>query len=190
MNAAHTTTLGQGVLYETRMPLAWKSLKERPNDQQLLPLNDHNETVLRTVLSLEEVGGEHSDESAGSAQELVRLEAKINLMLNLVGQLLASQSAIPPKASVCLGAQSLEWSGAKVPGPGQWVLVEIYLHPSYPLPLRLIGLAEAPSGNLNSPAAAITFSGLSDAVQDALEKLIFRHHRRAIAQARARRNEQ
>lgn len=189
MSAPHDPTFGQGLVYESRLPFAWKPLKDCPSEAQMLALNDHNETALRTILSLEEAGGEHAEEGMGSTQDLVRIEAKINLMLNLVGQLLASQSAIPPKTSVRLGAESLEWSAPKVPDPGKWVLTEIYLHPSYPLPVRLVGQTQAPAGALAAPAAAVSFAGLSEPVLDALEKLIFRHHRRMIAQARARRDD-
>lgn len=189
MSAPHNPTLGQGVLYETRVPLSWKPIKQQPDEHQQLALNDHNDTVLRTVLALEEVGSEHAEEGSGSVQDMVRIEAKVNLVLNLVGQLLAAQSAIPPKASVCLGAEFLEWSAPSVPEPGQWVLLELYLHPSYPRPLRMVGQIQEPTGRVSAPAAALTFAGMSEPVRDALEKLIFRHHRRAIAQTRARRTD-
>lgn len=187
MNLSSTSTLGRGVVYETRIPLTWKPLKVLPEPSQLLSLNDHNETVLRTVLSLEEIGSEHSEEGGGSNQELVRIEAKVNLVLNLVGQLLATQSTIPAKVAAVLSATSLEWSGGKLPADGQPLLLEIYLHPSYPRPLRLVGTTQSGS-DPEGMTCRVTFQGLSEPVQDVLEKLIFRHHRRAIAQARASRD--
>lgn len=188
MTSSGTSSLGRGVVYETRIPLNWKPLKAMPEPSQLLSLNDHNETVLRTVLSLEEVGSEHSEEGGGSNQELVRIEAKLNLALNLVGQLLAAQSTIPPKLPVILGADALEWSGGKLPADGQPLLLEIYLHSSYPRPLRLVGFCTNRKSGTGAPSCRVVFEGLSESVQDVLEKLIFRHHRRAIAQARARRD--
>ncbi len=181
--------LGGGVVYEGRLPLGWKALRGEPGPQQMLQLNDHNDAVLRTLLALEEAGGEYADDGGvASQQELARIEAKLNLLLNLVGQLLGERSAIPAKASVCLGAEFVEWSDAKLPPAGQWVVADIYLHPSYPRPLRLVGIARAGEGRFESPSAGMALAGLSEPVQDALEKLIFRHHRRAVAQARARRN--
>lgn len=188
MNAPSNPTLGQGVVYEARLPLAWQAIEKLPGEQSLLSLNDHNESVLRSVLSLEEVINEHAEEGAVAAQELGRIEAKVNLVLDLLAQLIAVQSHIPPKAAVCLGADFLEWSTAMVPQPGQWVEVEIYLHPSFPRALRLVGEVHPATGRLPAPAVAVTFSGLSEPVQDALEKLIFRHHRRTVAQSRARRS--
>ncbi len=188
MTPSSTSTLGRGVVYETRIPLTWKALKAMPDPSQLLSLNDHNETVLRTVLSLEEIGTEHSEEGSGSSQELTRIEAKLNLTLNLVGQLLSAQSTIPPKVTATLSADSLEWSGGKLPSEGQALLLEIYLHPSYPRPLRLVGMTSKGSAQEGAATCRVVFEGLSEAVQDVLEKLIFRHHRRAIAQARARRD--
>ncbi|GAB4356777.1 MAG: hypothetical protein Kow006_24100 [Gammaproteobacteria bacterium] len=180
--------LGSGVVYEARLPLVWKALKAMPEPAQLASLNDHNETVLRTVLSLEEVGSEHSEEGAGSNQELVRIEAKINLVLNLVGQLLAAQSTIPAKVPVVLSADALEWSGARLPAAEQPVLLELYLHPSYPRPLRLVGISRPAGTASDRPNCRVEFRGLGEPAQEVLEKLIFRHHRRAVAQARARRD--
>jgi len=180
--------LGEGVVYEARMPLTCKVLKALPDERQQQLLNDHNDSVLRTVLSLEEISADHAGEGAGTGQEYARLDAKLNLLLDLVGQMLAAQSKIPAKATLRLGAETVEWLGDGLPKPDQFVLLELYLHPSYPRPLRLLGKVLSGTGRLGESAVVMRYDGTSESVQEALEKLIFRHHRRAVAQARAKRN--
>jgi hypothetical protein len=59
--------------------------------------------------------------------------------------------------------------------------VEVYLSPLYPRALVLPGITLAAT---RPDYARVAFHDLGKPVQDALEKLIFRNHRRRVALAR------
>ncbi len=163
------------------MPLAWKTLKGTPSEGQLARLNDANENVLNTVTSLEGVNPEYVDESAPLSQELAHIDFKLNLLLDMVSQLLSARTTIPNKVNVLFGARAVEWAAGPLPKTGDWVVVDLYLHPGYPRPLRVAGCAES---GAEADAVKVPFHGLSTPIQESLEKIIFRHHRRQVAQAR------
>lgn len=171
-------SLGSGLVLEDRMPLHWRASEMpsgEPHQQQA------NEETLRVILSLEEHHVEASDENPEFAHEIQRLESKINLILELVSQVLARQLQLPEALPVWLSAHKIEWQAVgAVPAAGSPVLIEAYVCPRYPRPLYLPATVEsAVSGRVRA-----TFDDLGMPVQDLLEKLIFRHHRRLIAATR------
>lgn len=140
-----------------------------------------NEETLRVILSLDEHHVEASDENPEFAHEVQRLESKINLILELVSQVLARQLQLPGALPVRLSAHAIDWEAVgAVPAVGSPVLIEIYVCPRYPRPLFLSATVKDSAGGRVRAA----FDDLGDAVQDLLEKLIFRHHRRQIAATR------
>jgi hypothetical protein len=101
-------------------------------------------------------------------------------VLDMVGQVLAHQMSLPPRTAVRLSATHLYWTSASPPAAGSHGIAEVYLSPRYPRALRLSGTVEA----VEQGHARIGLTALGEGVQELLEKLIFRHHRRQIAQAR------
>lgn len=181
-------SLGEAIVYEDDLPLAWDPLPGEPAADQLARWNAANERILRLVSGLEEHHHEMGEDHSAEAQELARLDFKLNLVLELVGELLATQLAFPPPRRVRLNAQGIQWhESGQAPTPNGLVHMTLYLHRQLPKPLELVGRVQqvdsAPEGGRTVVAA---FHGLSEPVHDLLEKLIFRHHRRSIA-ARPRR---
>ena len=173
-------SLGIGVALVESLPVSWQAWTAIPADST--GQRQANEETLRVILSLDEhPHGELADEDPPLAQELVRLESKLNLVLELVGQLLVRQLALPPPAPVQLHAGSLEWQTLSAPPTGARILIELYLCSRFPRPLQLPAVARpAPRAGW----AAAGFDDLGEVVQDQLEMLIFRHHRRRVAAAR------
>jgi hypothetical protein len=114
--------------------------------------------------------------------EIRRLEFKLDLVLAMVGQMLARQLELPPPVPVRLSAERLEWLAADGPVPGEEIEVELYLLPEYPRPLYLRGVVE--SSEEKTGWIRLRFAGLSEPVRDWLERTIFRYHRRQIALSR------
>ena len=170
-------SFGTGLVLEDRLPLRWR-VAEAPSVAP--PLQLSNEETLRVILSLDEHHVEASDENPEFAHEVQRLETKINLILELVSQVLARQLQLPESLPVRLSAQEIEWETATAPAVGSAVLIEAYVCPRYPRPLFLPAtVKDSSSGRVRA-----VFDELGAPVQDLLEKLIFRHHRRLIAAAR------
>lgn len=170
-------SFGAGLVLEDRLPLHWR-VAEAPD--ALSPLQLSNEETLRVILSLDEHHVEASDENPEFAHEVQRLETKINLILELVSQVLARQLQLPEALPVRLSAHEIEWEAAVAPAAGSSVLLEIYACPRYPRPLFLPATVKDSSGG----RVRAVFDDLGAPVQDLIEKLIFRHHRRQIAATR------
>ncbi|HWR88595.1 MAG TPA: PilZ domain-containing protein [Acidiferrobacterales bacterium] len=177
MNHQTPDSIGTGLVLEDRLPLHWR-VSETPGAASHLQLS--NEETLRVILSLDEHHVEASDENPEFAHEVQRLETKINLILELVSQVLARQLQLPEALPVRLSAHEIEWETAGALPTGSSVLLEIYVCTRYPRPLFLPATVQGFTGG----RARAVFGDLGDVVQDLIEKLIFRHHRRQIAATR------
>jgi hypothetical protein len=168
-----------GVVYAGSLPLGVMLMSGAPHEHELLRANEGNELLLRSVSALEEKID--TDENDEIAQELRRQDMKLNLILDLLGTLLLQQQMIPEPRELQLSAAGLRTGVSPVPAPGQHCRLQLYIDPAIPKPLTLFGQCHAsPQGGTTD----ITFTGLSQTVTDHLDKFIFRHHRRRIAQAR------
>lgn len=175
--------LGQGLLYEAPLPMRCTPAADWDADR-LAYAAEQNERVLQALRVLDEYALSEAGEEGGAvAQELARLDAKLNLMLDLVNQLLTRHLDLPPPRAVALGSQGLSWHTDAPPAVGDAVVVELYLNVRYPVPLVL--QARVASVGAGRPAPVeVSFEYLKDNVQEWLERIIFRHHRRQIAEAR------
>lgn len=170
-------SFGTGLLLEDRLPLHWR-VAVTPDAAPQLQLS--NEETLRVILSLDEHHVEAGDENPEFAHEVQRLESKINLILELVSQLLARQLQLPEELPVRLSAHEIEWETATAPAAGSPVVIEAYVCPRYPRPLFLPATVQGVAAG----RARAVLDDLGEPVQELLEKLIFRHHRRQIAATR------
>jgi len=180
------TSLEEGLVLRDVLPLGWEDADAGSRGElQIAQLNEANESVLRVVALLEEHRSEAGeDHHGGVSTELARLDNKMNMLLDLVNRLLRFHISLPDSVPVVLGVTTLEWESKAAPQTGSSITVQLYLHPSYPIPLGLPATVHAVEGQKGHQRVQVTFEGLSEPVRDGLEKLIFRHHRRAVAQAR------
>ncbi len=174
----------EGLVYRSELPLAWRQIAD-PAELDAEALNAGNEQTLRLLAAVEEFFPDIADEH-GQSHEFARLELKLNLLLELVTQLLAAQRSLPPASPLRLNAHAVEWDhiGADPPKTGDRLLLEVYLSPEVPRPIRLpaqVLQVQAAAGEANVTAA---LAQLSELVVELLEKFIFRRHRRSIAHSR------
>lgn len=141
--------------------------------------------VLATVAALEERPPAVSEES-GIEAEVAHLHQKMQLLMEMVGGLLRAQQSLPCARPVRLVAGGLRWSDGQRP-VGDRGVVELWLHPSCPEPLRLpvqLLLIQPEGEGIRVDAA---FESLPEPLADALEKHVFLRHRRELAEARQQR---
>ncbi|MDE2306216.1 MAG: PilZ domain-containing protein [Gammaproteobacteria bacterium] len=179
------TVLGDGLVYEDSMPLGW-SVAPPPASAELARLNADNLQLLGAEASLEEARVHEGlkDESPALVHELQRLEFKLNILLRLTADLAVQHSPLPPRQAVRLAARGLEWVGVSSPKVGESGLALLYINPALPQPLRLTCTCVGERVHDGQRVAQLRFEGLSEAVVDGLERVIFRHHRRLIAGAK------
>jgi hypothetical protein len=177
--------LGDGLIFEESLPVAWApgTLAE---GLQLGRLNADNHQLLGAESSLDEVRVHEAlkDESPALLHELQRLEYKVNILLRLTAELSLRSSGLPAAERVRMSPRALEWFGDHAAQSGATGLLSIYINPALPQPLKIPSTVIGEGLIDGARTTRFRFVGLSDAVIDMLEKLIFRHHRRLVAGAK------
>ncbi len=187
------SSTGKALVYEDQVPLRWSPVEAPLPAAQLASLDQRNEEMLAFIAALEEYKGDGADdEHEPHRQELLRVEHKINLLLEMVGQLLARHADLPGAVPVRLSPGAIEWRSENAPAVGERLLLEIFINKKYPSPLVFPGRVRQVDAQDQGGAARIVveFEQGSDAVTHALEKMIFRHHRRRIAHVRGHQSAQ
>jgi hypothetical protein len=177
--------LGDGLIFEESLPVGWTP-GPLAEGLVLARLNADNYQLLGAESSLDEVRVHEAlkDESPALLHELQRLEYKVNILLRLTAELALRSSGLPAAERVRMSSHAVEWYGEHDPPAGDTGLLSIYINPALPQALRIPCVVAGQRIIEDSRATQLRFVGLSDAVVDMLEKLIFRHHRRLVAGAR------
>ncbi len=176
---------GDGLIFEEALPAGWTTCP-LAEGLALSRLNVDNHLMLGAESSLDEVRVHEAlkDESPALVHELQRLDYKINILLRLTVQLTLRNSVLPPARRLRLTSRSLEWFGEGAPAVGSTGLLDLYINPALPQPLKIPCTVVGERFHEDVRAAQLRYSGLSEGVVDQIERLIFRHHRRLIAGAR------
>jgi len=146
---------------------------------------EHALALLRALAQIEDLG---MDTRPGEHEELTafhqRMESKLDLNLLLLGRVLEQTTAPLPVRRVrwSIRGACLTQPGAAYLPPGTEGVLHIQPCDWLPDPLELPAnvLASADDGTLY-----LRFPDFSPALREALERHLFRQHRRQIAQARA-----
>ncbi len=139
--------------------------------------------LLRALALIEETSEVQRDEVDPGAAELARVEAKLDLVLALLASVVsAQQPALAPVA--------MRWSrhGARLlaaaPPAGDVGRLRVALDPRLPQPLELPARVIAHAEEGGGVRLWLRFESLDPALEAALERHVFRRHRRAVAEAR------
>ena len=161
--------------------IEWRVVDHALDDEHLSRVNESNEFFLRAVAALGAVAGEHIEEEGAISAEIERLDRKINLVLDLVSQLVYQQLEIPKRCRVTISAKGLAWQESAPPQVGDVVFVRAYIQHGTPKPLCFYGEVVSTEQDRQNGTCRVRYVGLSSAVENWLDKLIFRHHRREVA---------
>lgn len=177
-----------GICYEDALPLEFTA-GAPPEPAALAGLNAENFQLLIADASLDEArvpsSESKSDDDSTVVEDLRRLEHKVNVLIQLVAKLVAKDQAVPGATPWRLYSDGIEWRadalGAAAPATG---LVSLYVSRQFPQPLRLPGRLCAVRSDERGVWQRFAFEGLTAPVVEGLDRLIFRHHRRAVAGVR------
>lgn len=175
--------------YRGRLRLTWT---EEPGlrPERVGELEQTNLAVLRCVAAIETgVSSSLREEQPELYHELERLGARLDLLLELVGRMSEQSLEQLEPRSLIMALERMRFH--PVPAevePGRAGTLRIFLHPAVPQPLALPGRLSA----LKPDSAGLIWAEfeplpMSERLRDALEQHVFRHHRRMIAEQRARR---
>jgi hypothetical protein len=177
-----TVVLQNELAYQDMLPVGWRPLAKAPDLPLVTHMADGNVRILQVCAAIEEQGAvEKKDEKSPHSADIMRLEVKMNLLLDLMGQLLAAAKPRPPATVIRFNALGGVWKSTAPPRVGEQGLLDIYLRDSLPQPLTMIANIThvSPDGQVRA-----TFSPPGEAAADLIEKLAFRRHRRQVAGVR------
>ena len=179
----------EGITYNDRLPVAWEILPGSQSGGERHRLDRANEELLQNLLLLDEASQDTEDQEEGRGLEhFKRLEAKVDLLLSLVAEMMTSNGGLPERRVLSLGTHGLcvhaEAGKLEPLKAGTLLRIRLYLDPQFPRPLDLCGYLTA----VHADSFTVSYCPLEDALQGLLDKYVFRQHRRAIALARRREN--
>ena len=181
-----TIVIFDKLAYEDLLPVRWRPMAAAVDEVTAQHYAERNLRVLQACDALEEHGQleKKLDDDSPHSADLMRLDFKLNLLLELTGQLLAQSRPPADAVAVRFNAMGAQWkSGEPIP-VGAHGILEITPRGIVVQPLHLPSqvVAGAPGGETR-----VRFLSLTETVADHIEKLVFRRHRRKIAGARGTR---
>jgi len=197
MNKQINDSVDGGPVYEDCLPLMWETFETKPSPAEIAVIHNSNEEILKAIYVLGEGYVEIEDAHNTLAQQVMRMDAKISFLMDMVGQLLAKSLIIPESRAVSLSSTGMEWVDTHAPEINAYIHVQLYLKLKYPKPVILPAVVTSVAdSSLDSSLdflleksaqefkIAVSFESLSASFEEWLERLIFRHHRRLIALSR------
>lgn len=178
-----TIVLFEELAYEDLLPLTWRAAPAPVSDLVKRSFAERNIKLLQACTALEEHGQpEKADERNPNHAEIVRLDMKVNLLLDLVGQLLVASQPRPDAMAVRFNVLGAVWQHkGPMPVEGAYGVLELYLRECLVEPLRMSGkvMSIGSDGRVK-----VKFDNPGEAIADLIEKLAFRRHRRQVAGAK------
>jgi len=165
----------EGSWHADSQPLAWpvpEAFTQR--------LAERNAAALATVAALEERRVDNTDDDSPVMQELSRLDAKLNALIDMVSRIAMAADAMPTKQTLRFNAIGALLPGSLVPA-GEALLLRLHFDACPSAPLELAARVER---RFNDGGAFVAFVEPGDGVCASLERFVFRHHRRKVAGAR------
>lgn len=165
---------------KTTLALKWSVL---PEATSIASLRRNN---LLTFALLETLNEQQSGtyESHHSSPELLRIENKLNLLIDMFSKLCGESRQHAATIPVRLSCQGLEWSSDTAPEETALLLLELYPDGEMQHALKIIAQVISMSEHDDHYLVRTKFTSLDEIEENYLEKWIFSHHRRMIAQNR------
>ncbi len=160
------------------LPCQWQS--NTLSSTELQQLRQHTLDTLHQIHLLEHQSRELSEDDSEAMVHIHRLESKINMVMEVLTDFMASQQHIPKSQPLALSAVGLTWQPDEQPTAGEPILIDLYLCPRYPRPVVIPAIVE--SSDTDQCYAAFCFD--SEQEKERLEQIIFLYHRRQIAETR------
>lgn len=183
MPTDHIQSLSEGITFQTSAPVDWCKVESLTVGITQSQTASANLRLLNALNVLEDVPQEF-EKSPQHLSESIHLDAKLDLILGMLGELLHQQANIPETLRVTVSAHSLLLSEVKataLPAEGDLLRMRLFLNTRYPQPLVLYGSVSSTTVT----GFSLVLCDLGELVQEQFDKLIFRQHRRAIASSRS-----
>lgn len=145
---------------------------------QLAAMRERNLNVLGTLSVFGERRADGSDDESAVGQDLQRLDSKLNVLMAMLDQLLQRGAELPPRQLVRFNAVGALLPRSLWPAHEATALLRLHFDGCLALPLELSARLMQ---DRDVDHVFVAFDSMDDATGDALERLVFRHHRRKVA---------
>lgn len=173
-----------GITFRDNIPVDWKVITDSPGDGELHHQNRANEELLQNLLLRDEASQDPDiAEETVAHEHLKRLETKVDLMLNMLTEIMASKEGQPQPHDVLIGTQGLcvfNPDSANLLKVNALLKIRLYIDSQFPRPLHIYGRII----ELQADKFTVDYCLHEPRFQDLLDKLVFCRHRRAIALAK------
>lgn len=174
-------SFGDRIMWEGALHVACETLDVPLDPARRARVQELDTGVLATLNMLGERSGGEAPDDETTAAALTRIDAKLDVLLEMFNRHLLGHLELPPRHAVRFNARGILIKGWAAPEPSTAVLVRLYFDACVGLPLELPGhVALAPQGL----GGFIAFDGLDEDIRESIEHLVFRQHRRQLAEAR------
>jgi hypothetical protein len=178
--AADSDLFDGAVSYDDLLPLAWLPLAKLPKPFDPLRLAEANLRTLSSLAQIEERSHLSEDQNPHD-QEIARLHAKLDALINVVSTVLPRFVSLPAAASLHLSWQGIVWTTVEAPpAVGESGYIDLYLHPGLLKALRM----PAKIVRVRDSEVRADFDEVPEICREALERHVFQRHRRAVADRR------
>ena len=176
--------------YQDTLPLACAHLQGEPSFSDFMRFDERNASLLKTLASDEQTRREPEPSLEALMQEIDRLDQKLNLVTELLADLVRREVVVPPPQPFRLSSAgvSFEYSEAESVGEGDWMQVSLFLLANVPRPLEFAGRVVRSNPDFVAENwLTVSFEQVNEVVESALDRLVFKHHRREVAMRRVKR---
>jgi hypothetical protein len=180
---SENSPLSDTLIYAAQLPVSWSGRQEG----DLLPPADNNLELLHCINLLGEQLHTKLDDESELDSALMRVEAKLDMVLGLLSTMIKRELDIPAASNVRLTAKGVEWTcNDRAPEIDESIWISLYMDPRLPaallLPAKVVSVDKSTDGDC---VVVCRFTQVEEGVQQLLEKMIFRHHRRQVAMSRS-----
>lgn len=152
-----------------------------PSPQVLERLAESNAAALAAITALETHRVEGADDDHPLMQEVFRLDAKVTALVDIVNRLLAPAGALPSRQLIRFNTIGAVIPTSMLPPLAVSVVLRVRFDACLSLPLEFAAQVQR---QITDGKTYLAFVPPSDAQKDAIERLVFRHHRRKVAESR------
>jgi hypothetical protein len=181
MQDATWQSFSERVAYDDGLHVSCVALPQPLDDQQRAAMRERNLSVLGTLAVFNERRSEGADEENPLTQDIQRLDSKLNVLMAMLEQLLRRDGELPPRVKVSFNAIGALLPTAIWPAGQTRALVRLHFDGCLALPLEL---AAQRVQERDADHIFAVFESMDEATCDAIERLVFRHHRRKVAERR------
>ena len=186
-----TSPFSEQLSFEDLLPLTVERLSDAPSPNEILRFDERNLSLLKTLTADDVQRREPEPSLEALMVEIDRLEQKLNLVTELLADLVRREIVVPPPRTFRLSSAGVSFSPLEHEraAAGDWLKLSLFLLPNVPRPLQFgARVVEDDSGLVSSDWVTVCFEDVHDAVESALDRLVFKHHRREVALKRAKRD--